>query len=305
MRRYSHSSIKRFQRCQYSWKKYYIDRIEPTEKKAHFARGVDLHEGLELYHTFDPKFAEWMLDADPADRDILVRYADKWDEEWTVIDTEAELEMTIGPYTLVFIPDLIVEIAGEVWIVDHKTTANIPDEWDPYNMTDFQHLLYVEGLRQNGYDVKGFIFNYLRTKPPTQPALVKDGSKISNLRALDTDFDTLRNFAETTGFLDDEDVKDKLYILKNAPDRYFQRHFLMAPDAAVEQAVKDVYTVLQEMSDKEHGRGSRNYPRHVMAGYAGSAACKSCEYQPLCHQELMGEVVHLDLLGYQIREERT
>ena len=304
MRRYSHTALKRFQRCQYMWSKYYIDRIQPKERAAHFKRGSDLHDLLESYHTLDMGFAAKLFDAEPDDADILVRYAEKWeDEEWSVLHAEEEFELCVEGKTVVFIPDLVIEINGEIWIVDHKTTANIPDEWDPYNMTDFQHLLYIAGMQQiYGDKVKGFIFNYLRTKPPTQPTLVKDGTRISNLRAIDTTADILQDFAEKTGTMD-EDVKEKLLILKHAPDRYFQRHYLPINQAAVDQAVKDTAAVLREMSDKEHGRPGGTYPRNVLANYAGSASCARCDYQPICHTELLGLEVDIDLLGFEVREE--
>ena len=305
MRRYSHSALKVFQRCQYKWSKKYIDRLELDEDKPHLERGKNLHELLALYYQdneFDTAYAE----AEPEDRELLNRYAakyDKDDRDWEILHIEEEFEMRIGPYTLVYIPDLVIRIGEDVWIVDHKTTKNIPDEWDPYNMTDFQHLLYVAGMQEHYPNVRGFIFNYIRTKPPTQPRLVKDGSRISNLRALDTDYQTLYEFAEKTGTLDG-DVKDKLTIISHAPDRYFQRHFLPVNQAAVDQAVKDTHAVLAEMSDKEHGRAPSTYPRHVVSKGAGYQSCNFCEYQPLCHSEMMGIEVDVAVLGYRERPER-
>ena len=307
MRRYSHSALKVWQRCQYKWSKKYIDRLEPDEDRPHLERGRNLHDGLELYHTMNPEFAQWILDADPDDKDILFRYDRKWDvyeePEWEILHSEEEFELNLGPYTLVYIPDLVVRIGEDVWIVDHKTTKNIPDEWDPYNMTDFQHLLYVAGMQEHYPNVRGFIFNYIRTKPPTQPKLVKDGSRIANVRALDTDYETLYEFAEKTGTLD-ADVKDKLKILKHAPDRFFQRHWLPVNQAAVDQAVADTEAVLAEMSAKEHGRANPTYPRHVISKGAGYQSCNFCEYQSLCHSELMGIEVDLEVLGYRERPER-
>lgn len=310
MRRYSHSSLKLFQRCQYKWRLKYIDRLETTDRKPAMERGSNLHEGLAAFYTQnDPgyPFDKWFNDADPEDQELLTRYARKYykdDMDWEILHVEEEFEMTIGSYTVVYIPDLVIRIGDDVWIVDHKTTKNIPDEWDPYNMTDFQHLLYVAGMQEHYPNVRGFIFNYIRTKAPTMPKLIKDGSRIADVRRLDTDYETLQEFALKT-FTLDADVEAKLTILKHGPNPFFQRHFLTLNQEAVDQAVKDTEAVLREMSDKEHGRPGGTYPRHVVSKGAGYQACTFCEYQPLCFNELMGIETDLELLGYVEREERN
>ena len=304
MRSYSHSALKMFQRCQLKWKYKYIDRLELDEPRPHLERGKNLHELLAAYYDEDEDFGTAYASAETEDVQLLERYLAKYDDdEWEVLHVEEEFEMTIGPYTVVYIPDLVVKINDEVWIVDHKTTKNIPDEWDEYNMTDFQHLLYVAGMQEHYPNVQGFIFNYIRTKPPTRPKLIKDGSRIANVRALDTDYDTLEEFATATNTLD-SDVIAKLRILKHAPDKFFQRHFLPLNQAAVDQAVKDTHAVLAEMSDKEHGRAPSTYPRHVLSKGAGYQSCRSCEYQALCHTELMGIEMDISVLGYKEREKR-
>ena len=308
MRKYSHTALKLFQRCQLKWKYKYIDRLEPDDgPSAAIVKGKKLHDGLEMYHTMDPGFTQWILDADPEDANILVRYSEKWeDEEWEVLHAEEELEFDIGPYTVVYKPDLIIRQNDEVWIVDHKTTANIPDEWDPYNMTDFQHLLYVAAVEETMYpEVAGFIFNYVRTKPPGVPKLVKDGSKIAYLNSLDTTPDILAQYAKRVGMDKDRDVVSRINVLRHAPDKYFQRHYIMAPTEARRAAVRDTHAVLEEMSRKEAGRtATSTYPRHVVAGYGGSTSCARCEYQALCHAELMGMNTDVTLLGYRERETR-
>lgn len=308
MRTYSVSAVKLWQRCQLAWKYRYVRRIESDSKSPAIQRGTTLHEGLELYHTLDPAFPQWLLEADPEDAELIVRYADKWaydDVEWEVLAAEEPIEMMVGSHKFVFIPDLVVKIGDDIWVVDHKTTKNIPDEWDPHNMTDLQHLVYIAGMQEiYGDQVRGFMFNYLRTKAPTQPSLIKDGSRIANLRALDTDYNTLDEYCDRLGIAKTGDVADKLNILKHAPDRFFQRHFILVSQAAVDQALKDLSATLQDMSDKEHGRSTSTYPRTVMNKGAGYQSCNSCEFQAICHTELMGIEADLEVLGYVERPER-
>ena len=208
MRIYSHSALKLFQRCQLRWKYRYIDRLEPKDRPKYFERGSDLHALLEAYYDPTADFGKEFRTASEEDTDVLTRYAARWDDEdWKVLSVEEEFHLEIGEHKLVFIPDLIVQIGDDVWVVDHKTTANIPDEWDEYNMTDFQHLLYIAGVQLLYPNVRGFLFNYIRTKAPTQPKLIKDGTRISGVRSIDTDYDTLKAFADKTGTLD-QDTQD-------------------------------------------------------------------------------------------------
>jgi len=305
MRIYSHSALKLFQRCQLKWKYKYIDRLEvkPEDRPKYFERGSDLHALLEATYDPDQSLGDAILAASPENYALMERYFNKWDDDdWEVLSVEEEFHLEIGEHKLVFIPDLIVQIGDDVWVVDHKTTANIPDEWDEYNMTDFQHLLYIAGVRLLYPNVRGFLFNYIRTKAPTQPKLIKDGSRISAVRSIDTDYDTLKAFADKTGTLDSE-TQDKLNILKHSPDRYFQRHYIIAPDSAVDQCIADTDAVLTEMDWKEHFFDAP-FPRHVVSKFAGAMACAKCEFQPLCHAELLGINTDIVLLNYVERPPR-
>jgi len=300
-RRYSHSALKVAQRCLRQWSYKYVERLDPAERPKYLKRGSDLHELLAgLYEGY----AEVFNDATDENVELLRRYAAKWaeeDDDWEVLHVEEEMEMDIGPYKLVFICDLIVRINGEVWIVDHKTVANIPDESDPYNMSDFQHLLYLAGVQQKYPEVRGFIFNYIRTKAPTQPTLVKAGSRIADLRRIDTDYDSLRSFATREGMLNDPAVQDKLTILKLTPDKFFQRHYIMANEKAMLSAYDDTRAALDVLAEAEL---MATYPRHVLGGYAGSAACGNCSYQSICFADMTGLNREMVLHDYTEREKR-
>ncbi len=305
MRTYSHSALKTAQRCYKAWAYKYIERLQPKERKAHLERGSHLHESLEFLYNKDIESQEdWWNESSEADQDILSRYADEYnDKDWEILHVEETFEMSVGSHMLVYKPDLVVRINGDVWVVDHKTTANIPDEYDPYNMTDFQHLIYVAGMKEIYPETAGFIFNYIRTKAPTQPALIKDGSRIGNLRAMDTTYSMLKNFAEVTGQDGDPDVQDKLNILMHTPNKYFQRHYIMVPLSTLYQALEDTEAVLDELAKKETLGGP--YPRHVLSKGTGYASCNNCDYQSICHADLLGinrDMVALDYIGRPRRD---
>lgn len=280
MRIYSHSAIKTFQRCARKWAFLYKDRIIPEFKPAAMERGIELHELLAEYYDGSKTGAGFLPDTENEEyRDLLWRYDNHWsddDQKWKVYAVEEELETMVYGHKVVFKPDLVVNINDELWIVDHKTTANIPEEYDPYNMTDFQHLLYVAGMQELGYNIAGFIFNYIRTKPPAEVKLIKDGSRIADVRRVDTDYNTLQKFAMENGVMD-EDTKDRLNLIRHSPNKFFQRHFLPVNQTAVDNAMEDIFHILTDMRTAEvHS----NYPRHVVAGFGGSMSCARCPTSP-------------------------
>lgn len=308
-RKYSHSALKTAQRCLKSWYYRYIMRLEQEDKPKYFEAGSELHALLEALYASDKEgdetiFEEAFVAASPEHQEIIERYIMEYPDgnEWEIVSIEEDYEMQVAEYIVVFKPDLVVRLNGDLWVVDHKTVAEIPEETDPYNMTDFQHLLYLEGIHQVlGEMPRGFIFNYVRRKSPRQPALVKDGSRIADLRRMDTDYATLRRFAEKHGMMKDPDVLDKLKILRLTPNRYFQRHYITANPDAIDAAVNDTLMALRELEAAEIWD---QYPRHVLGSYAGSAACSRCAFQPICFSEMMGINSDPELLGYIERPQR-
>lgn len=286
--KYSHTAIKMWQRCPRKWKYRYVDRLESSEPAPHLVEGTELHEELAAYYmgeSFEPS-------------EIVSRYMDHYaDEDWEVLAAEDDLEMSLWGETVVFKPDLVVRQAGEVWVVDHKTVKTIPDETDPYNMTDFQHLLYLEGVRQQGWNPRGFIFNYIRRKSPTLPRLTKDG-RIAYLNTIDTDERTLLEFAEEHGLDGDEDVQHKLRMMRMTPNRWFQRHYILNNPVAVSEALRDTYAVIKQIEAADE------YPRHVVGGFGGGSACRNCEFQGICYNEMTGLNTNLEILGLREREKK-
>jgi hypothetical protein len=74
---------------------------------------------------------------------------------------------------------------GGLWLWDAKWVKTIPPPDE--RMMSPQALLYVWALREcYGLDVRGFVFNYGRTKPPAIPQVLKRGV-LSTKKSMDTD----------------------------------------------------------------------------------------------------------------------
>ena len=167
---------------------------------------------------------------------------------------------------------------GRTYVMDHKTHKVIPDEAARYN--DLQLVTYVWLLPESGYEKPaGVIWDYLRTKPPTVPEVLKNGS-LTTRANLDTDYDTFMQ-AIVANKLDPADYKERLDLLKVAGvSRYFQRVRLPAPGPAlIKNVVEDFKATILEIRDStRHGTFTRSMGKE----------CSFCGMYQLCQAEFRG-----------------
>lgn len=128
------------------------------------APGVDLVQMVDnaVVTREQGQLLAWMLDG-------YERMWGKGDTAWRgkVVLVEEELRVDLpdvgyGPLELVAVIDLVVEIMGRLWIVDHKTSARFPRK-DSVYLAD-QWTLYCWVLKQHGYNVFGSVHNFARTE---------------------------------------------------------------------------------------------------------------------------------------------
>jgi hypothetical protein len=161
--------------------------------------------------------------------------------------------------------------AGRVWCIDHKTHRVIPDE--DARFSDIQTVLYYWALKQNGYQVDGVCWDYLRTKAPAVPEKLKAGG-LSRRANIDTDQVTYLKAIRDNG-LNPDDYKDMLDLVKDKV--FFKRVFLPAPSKAlVESVVSDFFNTAREIESSESC--VRNLTKD----------CKMCSYFAICSAEVRG-----------------
>lgn len=305
---HSYTEITTYRRCP---KKYYysrVENIEPVQMGWRIDFGLWMDELLNTHYRGEDWLTahvelqeQWEADVLPFTDDpelielpelavqVMGRYLKRYrDEDWNVLHVQESFEISgIG-----ITPDLVIEqrTTGGIWVVDHKTTGNaIPDEWDL--MADTQHLLYVAGMRRlYGDRVQGVVFNHIRSKLPTKPRLNKTVKKelghpdINNVARIDTDYETLLNFAAENGVPPYEALTERLAELRYS-DPFFKRTPLLTPqvscDIAVAEAKDTIYTIKLAHEDDA-------WPRTVLPQSAGIASCNSCGYKELCQAELFG-----------------
>jgi PD-(D/E)XK nuclease superfamily len=209
---------------------------------------------------------------------------------WKIHEVEFKVETTF-PNGDIFQGkcDLLVEDDLGLWIVDHKTKNRLPDF--SMRLKDIQSVGYVKAAREMGIPVSGFIWNYLWTKPPTKPALLKNGSRLS-ARACVTDYPTLWRAIKEYG-LDVEDYRDWLLELKGqrySPGKvqlspFFRRHVLERDDASIERVWKSMYRTHKRLHTYyDAANGDPDYVERVV-----DISCAwMCQYRALCDAEIFG-----------------
>jgi hypothetical protein len=108
----------------------------------------------------EEKLLEWMYRG----------YVEQWggDSDWEVVGVEVPFSLwlptekgTRSTFRLKGRIDLLVRWKGGLWIVDHKTGRELPKERD-LDLDD-QMGLYTYLLRRTGLDIRGVIYNAIRT----------------------------------------------------------------------------------------------------------------------------------------------
>lgn len=206
------SMVKAFRRCPRETMYKYVDRLQPKILSKPLTRGKWIHALLEAHYQgldWEREHKRWcgrfakLFDEEkdalgdlPTEIHRLMKsyfwhygnpeYADKAD--WEVVETEFTLEaMMPNGHLFRGRVDLLVRNALGLWIVDHKSHKRLP-LWD-HRMFDEQSPLYIWAAREMGYDVRGFIWNYLCTAPISVPRVVIKGDRFYSKMG-DSDYPT-------------------------------------------------------------------------------------------------------------------
>lgn len=216
---------------------------------------------------------------------LMLGYHTRWaaDEPFELIGSEVEFRATlVNPatggrsrtYDLSGKIDKLVRRAnGQVWLVEHKTTAEDIGPGSLYwqrLLIDPQVSMYFVGARALGHDVAGCLYDVIK-KPGQRPLLAtpedkrrykKDGTLYADVR------------------LDDETPEAYevrlLTAIEAAPDAFYQRGEVMRLDQEERDAAHDVWQTVQAL---QQSRRESRYPRNP-------DACERfhrlCDYFEVC-----------------------
>jgi hypothetical protein len=268
----SYSEIMTWQRCERKYYYAFVVGLEPIETPVAPAFGTQMHQVLAGEDVGDERTDE-----------LMRRYEKHWgttELPGKVLHREESFKLDgIG-----FTPDAIIEDEnGDVWVWDYKTTDSIPSE--EIGIMDYQHLMYIKGVRAlYGPRVRGFVFDWMRSKPPTQPKLRKDGL-IADINRVDTDWETLVEFAKVNKIPPYPELTMKLASLATQRAKWFRRDYIAIPEGAAETAWHEAWIVQSRIESAERDP-QVGFTRSYQA--RGPYSCSSCAYQDVCQAELMG-----------------
>lgn len=238
-------------------------------------------------------------------------YQDYWAEKEDVIEPvaiEKTLKAMLGPIEIRATIDNIGRHRGGNWIVEEKTTQNIPGPL--WRAVDPQTCLQLFVCEQNGIKIDGIIFDYLCTKVPAVPKIKKDGTFYENVKLT-----TSQAFAEaeanyrawwkekdevdwaTYNAMEDGEKKEEKHreLIARPGERqqyltmkraqlvndaaFYQRYYVFRPDAVIRETLNAaLFAAWQVTKAQESGV----WPRSLNV----LTCSRFCSYGKLCMVEL-------------------
>lgn len=266
----------------------YVERwTKPKDETTAAGRGTLWHKIMDTHYTSLragvaplPHVDEWFKETYKAGKDsdtlellrwMYTGYVEKWghDDEWEVLVIEHKAQVPLrlpsgrrSGFTLKMIIDLVVRDrrTGKVWIVDHKSHANLPKSRELE--LDDQFGLYTWGLRQLGHKVFGSVYNTARTQrnKGDYPEVV---AQWDALKATGAKPGTKRPEAQTL-------------------DQRFDRYLMSRTDAELDVVAAEALATVRRLYNK-------NLPKER---HTNSDTCKwKCDYTEAC---LLGRKTNAD-----------
>lgn len=287
---FSHSKVRTWRRCPKSFDYKYNQSLTRKVAPGALTRGVVFHEMLDsvvmgtdwntpldeykkVYNGLWAEEAEQYMPPEELES-LFHRYRAKWAGDGLDFQGKSEITVEVEHRGLKFkgiIDKLPLDKEKRLWVMDHKTHKILPDE--NARFSDLQTVLYYWAVRENGTTPDGVLWDYVRTKPPAIPEVLKSGG-LSKRANMDTDYETYMKAIQENN-LNPEDYSDMLAKVKN--NIFFKRVYLPKPnEQMIQNVVADFFDTAQEIVD------AKRYPRNM------SRDCKSCSYYQLCSAEVRG-----------------
>lgn len=307
----THSMLKTFRRCPKQAEYKYVHRLKPKKLGSPLKRGTWVHSLLEamgkhedwreLHDKFSAQFAllfdeekDYYGDMPTEIAQIMRSY--EWhykDDPWEYIDNEFQLEAQLPDGTIYRGKvDALIRNQFGLFLVDHKTHKTLPDLG--FRLLDAQSALYLWAAQENGLEVQGFIWNYIRWKAPSTPLLLKDGKRISKVDS-DTDYPTfvraLKKYkAENPQFVITPEDRAKAVRLKSQQyefgkiqtSSFFRRDVLEKSPDMIERVVQGNYTTSLRMHEYDFSNPD------AVERVVDRGCTFSCSFTDICTAELMG-----------------
>lgn len=302
------SRIKSYRRCPKQFEYKYIEGIQPKRPAPPLLRGHIIHEMLDarvqrffkapqavpmrtpkmileeyakkyktLFIEEQERYGETFIDDI---RRIFEGYVRTYeDEKLTYLGSEEFVGTDIAA-DLRFVGTIdrrVADPSGRHWLMESKSHKSIPGEENRFS--DLQTVFYIWAWNRENptRPLSGVIWDYLRTKPPRIPEVLKSTGQLSQAQNIDTDYFTYVSEVRRLQ-LNPSIYTDFLNSLKQrSKDRFYLRVKLPAPsNTMVETVVADMRATAVTLNTL------KVFPRNM------TKDCSFCEYYRLCHAEVRG-----------------
>lgn len=300
----SHSKAKTGRRCLKAYQYRYIHKLRKRVKSRALIVGTLVHSCLENYFrsgSYTGVIREWKekefnkmfkeeqalhSDIIPLVKTLIRGYISNWHElgmEMLWVEKDFEVEIAPGIWLIGKIDGRSVDSKKRQWLVEHKTCKKMPGE--EVRLYDTQVLTYSSVLPMLGEKpVTGVMWDYVRTKLPAKPELLKSGA-LSTRKNIDTTPEVYLREIRRHG-LDPIGYEEILKDLRAKRDAFYRQVFLPMKPAMAQGVVMDLVMtaqLLQELEKRYYEDGLDCFARNI------SRDCSWCDYATLCHAELRGD----------------
>lgn len=318
------SRAKKWKSCQQAHDYRYVDKLRPLRKVRPLTLGSLVHSCLEArlegrnWVEEIKKFQkeEWSKIFDeekvelgdiPHDCYRIMRgyhyfYLES-DKRYQTVAVECPFRVRIPgtPIVLVGIIDGIIRDLTDngIWCLEHKTVKkDIPTE--EFRMTDIQTTIYMYVMEMIGPklgfkpdQIKGVMLDYLKTKAPTLPEQLKDGSL--SKRKITCDYYTYLECIKSIGG-DPADYTEILDYMKT--NVFYRRVPITKTDTMTQVTLDDMVTVGRQIIAISGKCPTRNL--------AWTCDRPKCDYRDLCIAQINGfDVETLIKLNFERKEDEV
>lgn len=304
---FSISQVSSFRGCRQRWAYNYQEKLKAKAPQRPLYMGSTLHKLLEvrangqswkeyLFTIVKPEFEAMPTDyQDILGTDFIECCEDIMDQyEWAYgnenikyLKTEIEIDTKIkGSKRFVGVVDAIVEIDGSQYIMEHKTfkttKMSLEQTW-----INAQTCLYIKVLNEKGWNIKGVVWDMVKTAAPKPPRVLKNGAYGKQYGD-----QTLMSFYKRG--LSDGQIPPEIYEdIKDNHKNFLDRYITPVLPSVVAAVWKDFVDTVDDISKNKHT------PKSI------GRDCDWCAYKDLCQAELTGgDVAYVKQLYYTTAEQR-
>jgi hypothetical protein len=315
----SQTRVKTWRACQRQHYNRYTLKLQRKVKRRPLQFGTIIHQMLEAFHSgLDPfkvlkdvekknrrlfaaereLYGDIVIDA----RTIFSEYLEWYKGEKThyikyqgrQAEHELEVEIADGIIFVLKVDGFIRRADKLRFILENKTFSRMPNEDERWR--DLQSSVYLWACDQLGLRrFNGICWNYIKSKPPTRPKLLKSGEL--SITHIDTLPSVVRDTIKEHG-LKEKDYKVLLQRAKENIPTYFRRVYTpvneRVRDALFNEFVESSIEIAQDAEKPEKKR------KRVMCI---GRHCSWCDFEPLCRAELTGgDISYIRRKEYEIRK---